>query len=333
MKNIKKLLSLFLAVVTVFGAFGISASAISSSSSAKEMLSYYESCVKTTSAKGTIKVSNNWKYKLSADYSGLSDKDRKETEEYDYYVFDNTWHEENYEMYCLGDSDPEDGVVAGVDTDTISTFSVKQRMADYELKLKSAKLTTASNGDNTIAFTLTQTSDDGSSVKSTITTVTSKKGLVKSLTAKTETKFYNTSAQGNDYLVTESTVDVFKVTYKKVAVKSIALSDTEITLGYKDSYDITVTVNPDDATFKDVYCVIDGYDIDNFEEIPAYYDVNDDGTITITAEKPGTTTLKVYSYDGNKLAKCEITVEFNFFERILYFFETLFGNLFGIFGF
>lgn len=330
MKNIKKLLALFLAVVTIFTVFGISASAVSSSSTAKEMLNYYENCLKTTSAKGTIKVNNNWKYKLSADYSTLSEKDRTETEKIDAGIFDDTWYEENFSFYYLGDSDSES--VAGVDTDTITVFSIKNYMSNFDaMKLKSAKLTTASNGDNTIVFNLTENSADGSSVKMTITTVTSKKGLLKSYTAKGETKFYNTSAQGKNYLVTESTVDVFKITYKKVSVKSISLSDTEVTLGFNESYDITVTVTPENATFKDVYCVIEGYDIDNFEDdVPVYYAVNDDGTITLTAANHGTCVLEVYSYDGDKLATCDVTVKYNFFQRILAAFIEFFGMVFGV---
>lgn len=328
MKNIKKLLALFLVVVTVFAVFGVSASAVSSSSTAKEMLNYYESCLKTTSAKGTIKVNNTWKYKLSADYSSLSESDRKETEKVDAGIFDDTWYEENFSFYYLGDSDSES--VAGVDTDTISAFSIKNYMSNFDaMKLKSAKLTTAENGDNTIVFNLAENAADGSSVKMTITTVTSKKGLLKSYTAKGVTKFYNTSEQNEDYLITESTVDTFKITYKKVAVKSISLSDTEVTLGYNDSYNITVTVNPDNATFKDVYCVIDGYDIDNFEEMPVYYDVNEDGTITLTAANEGTCVLEVYSYDGDKLATCDVTVKYNFIQRILAAFINFFNMIFG----
>ena len=327
MKKISKILSVFLVVVTLFSMCSMMASAISSSSSKNEMLTYYENCLKTTAKKGLIKVDNTWKYKLTGDYSGLSERDAKETAELNEEFFGTDWNTEESTLYYYGTSD-KDMYIDG-QPDTVWMFSIKRRIQEFDFTFKSAKLTTAKNGDITIVFNLTETWDGGSN-KITITTITSKAGLLKSFVMKQDSKFMDISVRGEEYPMTENTSDSYKVTYKKVPVKSISLSETAVTLGYEGSCTISVSVNPADATYQDVYCWVDG---EETNEMIANCEVNDDGTITVTALEAGTTTLNVCSYDGDKKATCEITIEFSFFDMIAKFFKDLFESIRNLFIF
>lgn len=325
MKKISKILSVFLVAVTLFSMCSMVAGAISSSSSKSEMLTYYENCLKTTAKKGLIKVDNKWTYKYSADYSGLSARDARETEALNKEYYGDNGIEETSVGYYYGTSDKE-YYIEGL-PDTVWMFSVKRRIEEFDFTFKSAKLTTASNGDVTIVFTLEEKWEDYSN-KITITTKTSKAGLLKSFVMKQEGKYYDISVDGKEFPATDVSVDTYKITYRKVPVKSIALSETSVTMGYQDSYTISVTVNPTDATCPGFYCIIPGEDDG---EWVANYEVNDDGTITLNAIDAGTVTLEVYSYDGHKKATCEVTVEFTFFDMIAKFFADLFESIRNLF--
>lgn len=327
MKKISKILSVFLVVVMTFSMFSMMAGAISSSSSKNDMLNYYENCLKTTAKKGLIKIDNTWKYKTVGDYSGLSEKDAEATAELNEELFGTDWNTEKYTFYYYGTSDKE--MYIDGQPDTVWMFSIKRRIQEFGFTFKSAKLTTASNGDVTITFNLTETWDGGSN-KITITTKTSKAGLLKSFVMKQDSKFMDISVNGEEYPMTENTSDTYKITYKKVPVKSISLSETAVTMGYDETCTLSVSVNPADATYQDFYCTIDG---EETGDMIADYSINEDGTITLYAIDAGTTTLTVYSYDGDKKATCEVNVEFTFFDVIAKFFRDLFESIRNLFIF
>lgn len=327
MKKFSKFLSVLLVVVMAFSLCSVMAGAISSTSSKNEMLTYYENCLKTTARKGLIKVDNTWKYKITGDYSGLSERDAKETAELNAEIYGTDWNVEETTQYYYGTSE-KDWYIDD-QPDTVWMFSIKRRIQEFDFNFKSAKLTTAKNGDVTITFNLTETWEGGSN-KITITTKTSKSGLLKSFVMKQDSKFTDFSVKGDEYPMTENTSDTYIVTYKKIPVKSISLSDTAVTLGYGESCTISVSFNPADATYQDVYCWVDG---EETNEMIANCEVNDDGTITITALEAGTTKLNVYSYDGDKEATCEITIEFTFFDMIAKFFRDLFESIRNLFIF
>ena len=325
MKKISKILSVFLVVLMMFSVCSMMAGAVSASSTKEEMLNYYENCLTTTAKKGLIQVNNTWKYKVTGDYSGLSASDAKKTREFDESLFGTDWNVEETTAYYYGTSDKNEYIEG--QPDTVYMFSVKRRIKEFGFTFKSASLKTADNGDVTITFNLTEKWDGGSNTI-TITTKTSKGGLLKSFTMKQDMKYKNTSLAGAEYPMTEVTSDSYTVTYKKVAVDSVSLSDTAVTLGYGETYDISVIVKPDNATYQGVYCYVPGEDTDN---AVVGYVVNDDGTITLTGLKNGTTTLEVYSFDGAKLAECEVTVNVSFFQMIINFFRSIidfFANLF-----
>ncbi len=327
MKKISKFLSVFLVCMMVFSMCSMMTGAISSSSSKSEMLKYYEKCLVTTAKKGLIKVNNTWKYKLTGDYSGLSDRDARETVEFNEELYGTGWNEEEYVTYYYGTSD-KDMYVDDV-PDTVWMFSVDRRIKEFDFTFKSATLSTAKNGDITIVFNLVETWDGGSN-KITITTKTSKAGLLKSFVMKQDSNFMDTSLAGKEYPMKENTVDTYTVTYKKTPVKSIALSEEAVTLKYGETYDLSVSFNPADATYQDFYCTIPG---EGTNEGVADYVINEDGTITLVTVNKGTTLLEVYSYDGDKRATCEVTVEMSFFDMIAKFFRDLFESIRNLFVF
>ena len=319
MKKISKFLAIFLVMATLFSMCGMMAGAISSSSSKNDMLKYYEDCIVKTAKRGLIKVENTWKYTFKGDYSKLSPKDAEETKALNDEIYGDDIFNETLISYYYGTSDKD--YYIDDQPDTVWMFSVKRRIQEFDLTFKSAKLTTASNGDVTIVFNLIEKWDDGENVI-TITTKTAKDGCLKYFATKQESEFIDYSVDGVEYPATDISEDIYKVKYKKIPVKSITLSETAVTMGYNEEYTIAVTVNPSDASFKDVYCDFNG-------EWVADYSVNDDGTITLYATEPGTSTLEVYSYDGNIKAECEVTVKFTFFQLIMKFFRDMFNSLFG----
>ncbi|MBR3588086.1 MAG: Ig domain-containing protein [Clostridia bacterium] len=325
MKKANKILSVFLVAIMMFSVCSMMAGAVSTSSTKEEMLSYYESCLTTTAKKGLIKVDNTWKFKIAADYSGLSASDAKKTKEFNEELFGTDWNVEETTSYLYGTSDKSEYVDG--QPDTVWMFSVKRRIKEFGFTFKSASLKKADNGDITITFKLADTWEDGKN-DITITTKTSKGGLLKSFVMKQESNYKDKSQAGVKYPITESASDAYTITYKKVNVESVSLSESAVTLGYGETYDISVTVKPSNATYKDFYCYIPG---EETEDAVASYVINDNGTITLTGVKGGTAILEVYSFDGAKVAECEVTVNISFFQSIINFFRSIidfFANLF-----
>ena len=80
MKKTTKFLAVVLAMITMLSSFSIMSSAISSKSTAKELLDYYEDCIIKISAKeDIIKAESTYKTKEIADYSTLKGEDLEAT--------------------------------------------------------------------------------------------------------------------------------------------------------------------------------------------------------------------------------------------------------------
>ncbi len=316
MKKSIKFLSVVMVLVTLFSVFTIGAGAITTSSTAKEMLTYYESCVKKTSKNNyVVKANNKFSSTDKYDLSALSETDRKETLEMYYMESETVSYNGEMVEYLHGDS-AKDFFVYEM-SEIMFYFSISRRIKEFNYKLKSSKLTTASNGDQTIVFNCTLDAE-----KVTFTVKLSKSGTLKSFTYKSteSTELYS----ANDVLFPASYAftDTYTLVYKKVDATGISLSENEVTLGYKDSYVIQATVTPSNATYNGIYVLSD----DEYFDV-VYYEVNDDGTIVLEDVNRGTAVLDVYTYDGDFLASCTVTVKYSFFEIIIKFFTDLFSGL------
>ncbi len=84
-----------------------------------------------------------------------------------------------------------------------------------------------------------------------------------------------------------------------VAVNSVSLDKTELTLPRTESYTLVATINPSDASDKSVTWK-------SSDESVAKVDANG----KVTALKVGTATITVTTVDGGKTATCEVTVDF-----------------------
>ena len=84
-----------------------------------------------------------------------------------------------------------------------------------------------------------------------------------------------------------------------VAVSSVSLDKTELTLPRTESYTLVATINPSDASDKSVTWK-------SSDESVAKVDANG----KVTALKVGTATITVTTVDGAKTATCEVTVDF-----------------------
>ncbi len=317
MKKTTKILAVILAMITLMSSFSIMSGAINSKSSAKELLDYYEDCIIKTSAKEDVVMAKNvYKYKATADYSSLKGKDLEETkkdnEEWEYCT--GKWETSKYNLYYFCDSH---GLDYDGRSEFVDAFSIKRDIRAYELKFKSAKYSKADNGDVTLKFVYTYT-DDYMSGKATMTYTVkiNKNGYLKSHAINDVYSYEEYSIEENPYKVKAERVDESTFTYSKVDAKSIELSENEVNLGKDGECTVTATVKPGNATFKDVYCVSD-----NWEVADAYVDEN--GEINIYAMGPGETTVDVFAYSGDVVETINVEVKYTFFENIAYFFESL----------
>ena len=101
-----------------------------------------------------------------------------------------------------------------------------------------------------------------------------------------------TTADGN-YTAT-CTVYVYSST---VSVSSVSLDKSQATVNQGSSLQLTATINPSDATNKDVTWTSSN---------PTVATVDSNGKVTALA--PGTTTITVTTEDGDKTAACTVTV-------------------------
>ena len=104
-------------------------------------------------------------------------------------------------------------------------------------------------------------------------------------------------------VITVKTVDGNKtaqciVTVEGIAVTGVSLNKNETTMTIGNTEKLTATINPSNATNKNVVWESDE---------PSIADV--DNTGNITAKGIGTTTIRVRTVDGNKTAQCKVTVE------------------------
>lgn len=319
MKKMSKFLAVLMSVMVFASVFAIVPSAISSTSSAKDILRYYEQCNIDLSAKeDIIKAENTTELSVVPDYSSLSAKDKEETlEMYGELAFEDVT---TYNLYFYCDAF-EDYYVDGR-SEFIDYFSVNRDIKNWGLKFKSAKYSQAKNGDSTVTFVCTEDYENGDVNTLTYTAKFNKNGYILSYALKQVAVSTYESAQGKNFKVTETVVDSYKFVYNKIGVTGIELPETYIELEVDEEYLLEAVVSPSNASFKDFY--ISDYDAD----VVDYYEEN--GKIYLFGVGSGTTTVQVCTYDGDFVAELEVKVTGgSFFDRIIAFFANLFELLFG----
>jgi len=107
---------------------------------------------------------------------------------------------------------------------------------------------------------------------------------------KAGTVVINISSVENPTITAQCTVTV------KVAVSSVSLNKTSLTLAVGDSYKLTATISPEDASNKDIGWTSSKPDIVSV----------DNGVITAVSD--GSSVITVNTADGNKTARCVVTV-------------------------
>ena len=311
MKKVSKLLATLLAVIVFASAFAITPSAVGPSSTAKEMLDYYEKCVIDTSAKeDVIKINAVGIDKTEADFSTLSDADIVAT------VVESDWRDSYSdweEVHYLYGDDYTDYYVNGR-SEFIDDFSIKRTIKRKDLTFKSAKLTEGNNGAKTLKFVYTQIVSGGYINTITITVKLDGNGYLKTYKIKQIANFPFRSAYGNMAKVVRTIDETFTFEYKEVDVEGIELSKNSIRINEGNEYKLKAVVSPENATFKAVYAK-------SANENIAECTVEDDGSILVTAVGEGTTTIKVYTWDGEFLDECKVTVKLPFMASFTEFFE------------
>lgn len=317
MKKVSKLLSVLLTGIVLFSIFSVSASAKEMSKT--EVVKFYHSILKETAEKNeVILIKDDWKSKDSADFSELSGLDLKFTEGLFFYC-DDLWHEDGYEDYYYG---VYDEYVDAANSEIYNSFSLSWEL-EWGYTIKSATY-----GDNKIVIELEDNQEYYDTIK--ITANLASDNTIKKITKETYAEYEEYSVIKNvPFTTTYEEVTISTFLYDKVPAKSLTLSETNLTLGYGDVAEITYTVGPESATFKDVY--VDSRTNDAFS--PVYWASEEDGKIVIEALGEGTGTVEVYTYSGDILATCEVTVEYTLWDRIRSIFDDIFfwiGLILGI---
>lgn len=312
MKKVSKLLALFLAVIVMMSSFSIMPSAISSSSSKEEILAYYEKCLRKISEKEDF-VKAEYTHKItSVLYSeGLPEEEQKA-------LADSCNYERKTECnrYFHGDAYEEYSVNGR--SEFTNYFSINRSIQNSGLIFKKGTYKSASNGEATV--TLVCEKNDYFSNQYTFTAKFDKNGYIKSLTLKLVSSYDLESDRpmAGFAAVEETVVDTYKFVYRKVAVTGIGLPKTHIRLTKDKEYALEPIIYPLTATYQDFYVEVIDTDIVNSD-----YDEN--GNPYIYGVGLGTTTVKLYTYDGEFMAELEVTVtDVSFFDIIIDFFRSIF---------
>lgn len=87
-----------------------------------------------------------------------------------------------------------------------------------------------------------------------------------------------------------------KVVKKHIPVESVSIENS-ITLKVDEEYDLNIKILPENSSNKNYILLLSEKDV-----------ISTDGGASIVAVKPGICIITVSSYDGNKTAKCQVTV-------------------------
>ncbi len=311
----KKLLAVLLAGIMLFSIFTISVSA--EEMTASEVVKLYHSILKETAEKNKlIQVSEDYEYNFAADLSDLSGLDKKLTEELFTIVDEMDVFDDGvfyYNGVCGEYEDP-------AESEIYETYNV----ADYLEWGYTVK--TASYSDNTIVIVLEDSEEYYESM--TITVELADDNVIEKITEETYSEILTESLiKKIPFTVTFETKNIYTLAYEEVPVTSLTLSETNITLGYEGVAEITYTVGPENASYKDVYVDVGVNDV--FTPVWAYVE---DGKIIIEALSEGAGIVEICTYSGDVIATCEVTVEYTFWDRIRSIFDNMFSWLGFIFG-
>ncbi len=324
MKKITKVLAALLSAIVLMSSMSVMSGAISSKSTAKELLDYYENCIITTSAKeDVIKAKNVYKSKSVADYSTLKgdDLEATKTENEEWELFDGKWYESEYQYYFFCDA-YEEYYYEGR-SEYIDWFSIKRDIREFDLKFKSAKYAKDDEGVVTLTFVYLETDELAEyDCTWTYTIKINKNGYLKSYQLKSVSNEVFYSIEENPYKVKNESYDTYTFIYNKVDAESIELPEGTIVLDKDGEYLLEATIKPDNATFKDFY--IDDED-SNLDVVDWYYGDNDE--IILYAVGPGKTTLDVCAYSGDVITTVEVVVEYGFLETIIYHIQNFFYEI------
>lgn len=295
MKKVSKQLALFLAVIVMMSSFSIMPSAVSSTSSAKDILRYYEQCNIDTSAKEDfIKVEHTRKISSVAYVSDLPPEKQKEiTDRYNYEKITEG------DVYIHGDAYKEYYVNGR--SEFIDYFSINRSIKRNDLFFQKGTYKLASNGVATVTFVCEKNA--AIPIPITFTAKMAKNGYIQSLTIKQVIgiDFESDRPGVIPFGVEQIIVDTYKFVYREVAVTGIGLPKTHIRLAKDEEYALEPIIYPSNATYQDFYVEVTDTDIANYN-----YDEN--GNHYIYGAGLGTTTIKFYTYDGEFMAELEVEV-------------------------
>ena len=316
MKITKKILAVILAGIMLFTMFSVSVSAKEMTKS--EVVKFYHSILKETAEKNKmILVENESKSNFAFDFSGLSGLDLKLTENV-FSALDTLPIDMNDSTYYYG--------VCGEYEDATDTEIYEQFNISWELDEWGYVIKDAIYEDDKIIIELEDDEMFFDILKITIELTDD--NVIRKITRESHEELEMESLiKKAPFMITSETIDIYNFVYDEVPATSLTLSETNITLGYEGVAEITYTVGPENASFKDVYVDVGANDV--FTPVWAY---EEDGKIIIEALSEGAGIVEVCTYSGDVIATCQVNVEYSTWDRIVSIFDSIMSWLKYIFG-
>ncbi|MBQ7957920.1 MAG: hypothetical protein IJ279_07770 [Clostridia bacterium] len=319
MKHTKKLLAIILAGLMVFSIFTVSASA--KEMTKDEVVDFYHALLEKTAEKHEkVFITEERNYMHYADFSELTYLDRAATEKEYGFSEEVNQGDVSFADYYYGFNSDNHG------EDDIQLYDYFE--IDYYIE-NGYGLYDASYTDSKIVIDLLMYDDNDYSNRVITVYLTENKGIRKVVEKAYDEYGYESSLEGKPFAVISECVSEYIFSYNPIIPESITLSETEITLGYKDVAEIECIVNPSNATYKEI-CATYSYDIvTENEPVNAY---EEDGRIIIEGLNEGESTVYVHALLGEVIEEIEVTVEFTFFDRIHKMFDDMIENIRMMFG-
>ncbi|MBQ7957921.1 MAG: hypothetical protein IJ279_07775 [Clostridia bacterium] len=318
MKHTKKLLAIILAGLMVFSIFTVSASA--KEMTKDEVIVFYHTLLKKTAEKHkVVKLEEDYTFSAYADVSelplseklavlaenGFSDK-FEESDSCTYYI-------EGMNGYF--ETPEETDIYSWFETDSYIEYRYKTVSATYE-------------GDK---ISIRMERDDGESESMQFEIYLTKNKGIKKIVEEWHCETMNSiDDEGTPFFATLTETKAYTFTYDKTPATSLTVSESSVKLGYKDVVKLDYEIGPDNVTFKEA-------DVNYLNELEEFdssviYAYESDGKIVIEANGEGTGFVEVFTHTGDCREMIEVTVEYDFFDRIHIMFDEMIENIKVMFG-
>ena len=326
-KHSVKIISLLLVLCMSFGIFGISTSASTAKSTTSEAVSCYNAALKKTATRDIVMVEHSAKSDYSYDYSSLKPLDKfltKSDNKKADAIAEANEDVYNY-IYRFGTCYSEEND----DSSLTEVYGLKEIEDIYPVSGKTGTVKTDKNGDKIITINYKtvkpvpdEDNDDDVDIlfccdflSLSLTAKVSKDGYFKKIVVDSVSSSDESSRLEHSYMMESHDVETYGFVYAKVHPTSISINKKAVTLKSYSSATVETTVKPDNANIREVYWTTSDAEVAEANDDPIY------------SYAEGTATLNAYTYDGDLVDTCEVTVKDTAVERAINKLMTAIENI------